>query len=281
MSRKKKRSSASTSTLTAANADRHLLYQASVQFPEADISFAKRVYQRLNGSAPSILREDFCGTAHLACEWAADDDSHEAWGVDLDAATLDWGREHCLKPVGDAAERVHLLKANVLEADVPPADVCFALNFSYSCFFSRDELVAYFRTVHERLADGGIFIMDAFGGTDAMEVMEEESEKECLGEDFTYVWDQDEFCPVSHRMKAYIHFRFEDGTEVPRAFTYDWRFWTVPELKDCLASAGFEAAQVYLEGYDKEGEGNGVFTKVERAEPCEGFIAYVVARRRK
>ena len=53
----------------------------------------------------------------------------------------------------------------------------------------------------------------------------------------------------------------------------------MPELRDCLREAGFADPRVYLEGYDKRGEGNGVFKRTERAEPCEGFIGYIVSHR--
>ncbi len=43
--------------------DRHILYERSVQCPEADIRFFDRMYKERNGAPPRVLREDFCGTA--------------------------------------------------------------------------------------------------------------------------------------------------------------------------------------------------------------------------
>jgi hypothetical protein len=43
------------------------------------------------------LKEDFCGTALLASEWVEWRRDNTALGVDLDAATLAWGREHNLR----------------------------------------------------------------------------------------------------------------------------------------------------------------------------------------
>ena len=43
-----------------------------------------------------------------------------------------------------------------------------------------------------------------------------------------------------------------------------------------MLQVGFSRADVYWEGTDKEGEGNGIFKKRERAENCESWIAYVV-----
>jgi hypothetical protein len=94
------------------------------------------------------------------------------------------------------------------------------------------------------------------------------------------VWDQDAYDPLSHRIQCFIHFRFADGSRLRRAFTYDWRLWTVPELKEVLAEAGFDEVAVYLESVGKDGWGTGTFRRVKRAEPCEGFVAYLVAQKR-
>ena len=48
---------------SAATADKHDLYQRSVQDPEIEIAFLQRVYRKTFGRTPLSLREDFCGTA--------------------------------------------------------------------------------------------------------------------------------------------------------------------------------------------------------------------------
>src|SRR5512145_471884 len=55
--------------LTARTADRHVLYQESVQSPEADARFFTRYFKKLAGRPLRFLREDFCGTALLCCEF--------------------------------------------------------------------------------------------------------------------------------------------------------------------------------------------------------------------
>ena len=136
-------------------------------------------------------------------------------------------------------------------------------------------MLGYLRSVHSGLAEEGVLVLDMFGGTESMEVLEEENEKD----GFDYVWDQDEFDPVSHRMKAYIHFRFPDGSELSKAFAYDWRLWTTPELLDLLREAGFRDVEVWWEGFDEDGDGDGDYERVDRGEPCEGFVSYLTARR--
>jgi cyclopropane fatty-acyl-phospholipid synthase-like methyltransferase len=195
-------------------------------------------------------------------------------GVDLDPVPLAWGERHVRSGLGPAARRVRLLQADVRGAAGPRADVVLALNFSYFTFRERSVLLDYFVQTRRHLRRDGLFIMDAFGGKESMEVLEESTRHA----GFTYVWDQADFDPMSHRIRCHIHFRFPDGSALPRAFTYDWRLWTVPELLDLLAEAGFAKTDVYLEGVDDDGDGNGVYRKARRTEPCEGLVGYLVSR---
>jgi SAM-dependent methyltransferase len=257
-----------------------------VQNVEADIEFFERVYQERQGRPFRVLREDFCGTATLACAWVSGSPQHESWGVDLDRGTLDWGRDNRIAPLPlDARERVHLLCDDVLAADCPPADVVAALNFSYFVFKTREALLSYFRSALQSLAPGGALIMDLFGGTEAMGDLVESDRKDAMTHpdgirtpDFTYTWEQSDFNPVTHELNCHIHFKLSGGRKIKRAFSYDWRLWTIPELRELLAEAGFETSEVYIEGWDdEEDESDGVFTRKDRFENQESWLAYVVA----
>ena len=153
--------------MTAENADIHTLYEAAVQCPEANLAFVQSVFEDTRQREPRLLREDFCGTANLACEWAAQDPDHESWGVDLDLDTLKWGETHHLSRIGEAADRVHLIHDDVMTAEAPAVDVTVAFNFSYWIFKQRRDLVAYFRQVCNGLNDAGMLVVDIFGGTRA------------------------------------------------------------------------------------------------------------------
>lgn len=52
------------------------------------------------------------------------------------------------------------------EAVFPSRDIICAFNYSCCCLQRRDELVLYFKHVHQSLSKiGGIFVMDVYGGT--------------------------------------------------------------------------------------------------------------------
>jgi hypothetical protein len=94
---------------------------------------------------------------------------------------------------------------------------------------------------------------------------------------FTYVWDQNHVNPITGDVINYIHFEFPNGSKITRAFTYEWRLWTLPEIQDVLLESGFSKVVVYWEGTDNEGEGDGVWKIDRRGEACAGWVAYIAA----
>ena len=261
----------------AESADRHDLYQRSVQDTEAEIDFVIETWEALRRRDAVFLREDFCGTAATACEWVRRHEDHVAVGIDLDETVLSWGRAHNLSQLSPTqAERIELLRDDVTTVRPGSADIVLAMNFSYYLFVERDRLLRYFRNVHAGLEDDGIFFLDAYGGYEAPMVIQEP--RECDG--FTYIWDQASFNPIDSKMDCYIHFEFPDGSRMERAFEYHWRLWTLPEITELLTEAGFDTVTVYWEGTDPEtNEGDGVFTPATVAEADPGWVCYIVACR--
>ncbi len=258
----------------AAQAHRHLLYQASVQSPESDIEFFDRVYRDHRGRRPRALREDFCGTALLSREWVTSGKRRTALAIDLDERTLEWGRRHNLG-TASMAKRVRLVQADVREVRRPRVDLVCAMNFSFCVLKQRPELLAYFEAVHAGLRDDGMLVLELYGGTEAIVPIEEQRHVD----DFVYIWEQESFDPITHETRCHIHFEFEDGSRLDRAFTYDWRLWTIPELRDVLTEVGFADVEVYWEQVDDDGDGTGEYQRTESEENQEGWLVYVVALR--
>jgi hypothetical protein len=261
-------------------ADRHRLYELSVQCAEAEIDFVDTWYKELRGRRAGLLREDFCGTANVCCEWVRRRKNNRAIGVDLDPEVLAWGSTHqlgALKP--HQAKRISLLQKNVLSVQTEPPDIVSAMNFSYWLFKERKDLKRYFRRVHQQLAVDGIFFMDAYGGYDSFREIEEEREIEDGDQTFTYVWEQEKYEPINGGLICHIHFDFSDGSRLEKAFSYDWRLWTLPEIRELLAEVGFERVTVYWQGFDEEGEPDGDFKPVTEGEADAGWICYLSAEK--
>ena len=264
---------------TAETADRHELYELSVQNVEGEVELVQQFFSDLGEGVCTRVREDFCGTGQFSAAWAKSASERTAIGIDLDAEVLQWGRTKLADRLDeDSQKRVELVEGDVLKITGNPVDAVLATNFSYYLFKTRSELKNYFSTARSRLRPGGIFIMDAYGGSESFE--EQEEERDLDG--FVYVWDQNHYNPITGDVVNHIHFRFPDGTEMNKAFTYEWRLWTLPELQEILREAGFQSVHVYWEGTvedgEEEGEGNGEFTQTRVGEACQGWIAYLVAQ---
>jgi SAM-dependent methyltransferase len=253
-------------TLTARNADRHALYETAVQQPIAVIQLIERLLGARRHE-PLTLREDFCGTAFLSATWVRSGPDRRAVAVDADRRLIAYARRRHQLPLGAAAGRLRLAHARVLNCRAR-ADVVASLNFSHYIHHDRAALLRYFRHVRRVLRPGGLFLLDSYGGPGAIAPC---TDRRDYG-DFTYLWQQESFDPLTHRVVNRIHFRFRDGSTIRDAFTYNWRLWSVAELREALHETGFSRLRAC---YESE---RGF---VERIDPSahDAWVAYLSARR--
>jgi len=268
--------------------DRFSLYEVAVQGVDWDLDFMERVWRRRNpGREPRRFREDFCSTAALATAWAQRGPQRLAWAVDLDPEPLAWARTRRLPYVREAARRVRLVRGDVRVPRRPAVDVACALNFSWWVFHEREQLLRYLRAARAGLRPGGVLVMNLFGGNSAERLLTERTRKRAenapdgtMLPPFTYVWEHARFNAVDRRLLAYIHFELRDGRRLRRAFTYDWRMYTVPELGDAVREAGFGGFEVWSEGWDARAKrGNGTLYRRTELDNEDTWIAYAVATR--
>ena len=260
--------------LTARNADRHDLYQRSVQAARMQERFLGRIFERISGRKPASLREDFCGTALLCAEWVAKE-GRTAVGVDIDREALAWGAKHNLAPLGRRAAAVSLLRQDVRAPCRGRFDLIAALNFSYMIFRTREELRGYFAGVRRHLTRDGVFVLDAYGGYESWRPQSER----CRLRGFTYVWQQGAVNPIDHTAVNHIHFEFGNGSRLHRAFTYCWRLWTLPEIRELLTEAGFSRSTVHWRDFSVNGKGAATYRRAARVARAPAWSVYIVAER--
>ena len=225
----------------AERADKHSLYQLGVQSPEADVALLQQVYQQARGAPALRLREDFCAAAATLCAWVEQGARFSGEGCDIDPEPLQWGELNNFKPLGKRRHRAVLRIADARERSLIAPDIRCAFNFSYWIFRRRDELLDYFRVARDDLAENGVLVLDAHGGSEAFS--EEEQVTDCG--DFDMVCRQTNVCPVDHSADLALHFRFPDGSELHNAFEYRWRIWSLPEITDILREAGFTDLRIH------------------------------------
>ncbi len=256
--------------------DKYEMYREAVQSPEVDVEFFQKAYKELRGRSAEVFREDFCGTFLLSHTWVKSRPKNKAWAVDIDPEPLEYGRNHYWDELTlSAQKRLKIFEGDVLTGQLPEADIAAALNFSYFAFKKRKQLKLYFSNVYGSLRKKGLFVIDAFGGTQCTDAIEDKLKRK----GFTYFWDQENFDPVTNEAVFHIHFQPAGHKKIENVFTYDWRMWTIPELRDLLDEVGFKKTHVYWEGTTRGGLGNGKFTRTEQGEACDSWIAYVVAEK--
>lgn len=201
---------------------------------------------------------------------------HQSIGVDLDPEPIAYGNEHHLDNLSeDQRKRVRILNANVLDPKLPKVDLVAAMNFSYFIFKSRHLLLEYFKNVYRTLKKDGVFVADLFGGTLCHDANEEKTKHKA----FTYYWHQKGFDPATNFAHFSIHFKPHGKKKVEDVFTYDWRMWTIPEIRDIMIDAGFKNVHLYWEGTTRAGRGDGKFKRVDQGEACLSWIAYLAAEK--
>ena len=259
--------------------DKYKFYEASVQDPHFEIEILNEKFKEIRGKKPLSLREDFGGTGWLACEWAKQGNKHSSIAIDLDPEPIEYGlKKHYAKLSGSQKKRVKYLQKDVMKCSNEKADIVCAFNFSFWFFKERKKLLKYFKAVRKSMKSDSIFVFDTKGGQDALDTHLERREHP----GFTYYWECEEFNPISGEGQFAIHFKPKGQHRIERrVFTYDWRCWSLPEIKDILAEAGFSESHVYWEGTndddDDEDDGNGIFTRTEKTEEELVWISYVIA----
>jgi len=258
---------------------KYRLYEQSVQTPDAHIEMFQDFYRDLHGGRYARqLREDFCGTFALSCEWVRRNRRNKAICLDLDREPLAYGRRvHLARLDREQKSRIEPRRMDVCSTTKPAADLIVACNFSFNVFKERRKLLEYLRFARRSLKKDGMLILEASGGPGMIEKTRER--KAIFGKGrkrlFSYVWDQKEFNPITGEGKYAIHFEMPDGKSKRNAFTYDWRIWSVPELTDLLIDAGFRQSHTYWETTHR-GRGTNEYARTRRGDNAYAYIAYVV-----
>lgn len=184
-------------------------------------------------------------------------------------------------PTGSVAQDDKFTKRNIT---LPRRDIVCAFNYSCCCLHKRSDLVLYFKHARDALSTkGGIFVMDLYGGTSS----EHKLRLQRRFPNFTYVWEQAEFDIIQRKTRISLHFHLKkEQRKLRHAFSYSWRLWTLPEIKDCLEEAGFRSVHFWVrempdsaEIMKTEGFGAGKNVKYEEAtsfQQQDSWNAYIV-----
>ncbi len=257
--------------MRAENLTPNQLYERTVQNPVRIVDFLLALHRASAGGEPTVLCEDFAGSAAISRAWVERVAGGRAVAVDRDGASL--------AAVPHPRVATHVLDVRAPEiASLGPADVVHAGNFSIGELHARSELVGWARSARRRLVPGGIVALDTYGGESAWRLGTLERRRiEPDGSEIRWLWEQRSADPRTAEVVNTISFRVLHAGEVvldlPDAFVYRWRLWSIPEIADALRDAGFAAISVHTRLDDPRTNG-------ERAENAlhSSCVALVVGR---
>lgn len=271
------------------------LYRWATQDPKTQAAVLAQIYWRIRGVPARLLREDFAGNAADSVAWVAADPSRRAIAVDLDAPTLAHAKTRAQRLLGDARHRIKFHCGDVLARGAPDlerAQLLSVLNFSCFYFHQRADLIRYFECAAASLDETGVIVMNVFGGSAAMSPRVDQHritprpEAGTTLAPFDYEWEQRSFDACHSRLDCRIHFVVDDPASpgarcrIDDAFRYDWRLWSLPELRECLLAAGFREVQIWRHTATENNGKTEVFLgPVESLENLDLWLAYVVGIR--
>ena len=257
---------------------KYKLYELTVQSPNWQVDYLPQFHRWLIGSEPRLMREDFCGSGKISCEWVKRSKKNKAVGLDTDAAILKYAnQENRSLLTQEEQSRVQFLKQNVLKPTRTKFDFIGAYNFSYFIFHERKELLRYAKAAFLSLKKKGTFFLEIGGGEGFKQAKQESKRITIQGYGkIEQVWEQHQYDPITEISDFSIHFKLPDGTWMNDAFTYHWRLWNIRELREVLMDAGFKKTVVLWEKSNEDGNGTGEYLPSEQADPVESYVAYVV-----
>ncbi len=259
----------------SARLGKYSLYELCVQTPARDVQLVRAMHGGVyDGSPAMILGDDFCGSSLMSWEWVSLEEGASAVATDRDPEAIAHVRTH---------PRVRSRCMSVMDVR-DEADAICALNYAACELHARRDLVAYLAHARSRLLPGGVFVCDIYGGASAWEEGEFEGEFAGPGgERVIYTWAQESADPTTGMVNNAIHFGVEAGREryrLERAFEYEWRLWSVAELREAMQDAGFARTEVFLrDQHGIDGEGSIICLPAERGDLGESYQVYVAAYR--
>ncbi len=243
--------------------------------------YITRWHQALTKKKPYAFREDFCGTALIACEWVKQSPKHVACGIDVDERVLKFAMQENLKALSPSQQnQLSLKRQDVRKVTPRKFDLIGAYNYSWFGFHHRRDLFSYARSVYRSLNPGGTFFLDIAGGQGFIQPSIEERvmQVDPWGE-VTQSWEQHRFDPLTNLMKYSMHFHLKDGIQLKNAFRYDWRVWQIRELREVLQEAGFLKSHVLWPKINRIGQQTGEFRLAEKAPSLQSWNALVVGQK--
>lgn len=249
--------------------NKHVLYQTTVQEPKKELEFFRKIYRNIYSRVPISIREDFCGTGFISCEWVKMNFENTSIGIDIDDDPLEWGRKNNIMNLSGGDDRVKLYNHNVLEEwnSKQKFDMILSLNYSHFLLNKRIEFLTYLKNVRKNI-EKGFLVLDFFGGS---KIYFDSSLKRHFGQekdDHSYEFKSKKLDLLNNF--AYCSINFKLGKrKLNNLYNFKFRVYSIPEMVDCLTDAGFSKFRIFIKEYFDEDEDE--YTEYNELNLDEGF----------
>lgn len=260
------------------------LYEHCVQNIPMTLRMVDAMHAAASRTPARLLHEDFSGSAAFAHAWCKSSPKRAALAIDMDPEAHAEAAPH---------PRLARLAADLtrLPRKLPApskADVIYAGNFATCELHTRDALIAYLARARQRLAPKGVFVCDLYAGPGAWRIGETRVIHPPLPElpryRVQYTWRQREADLITGMVANEIDFELLNSKsvavhELVNAFTYRWRLWSIPELREAMAQAGFADVDIYPDSPEAvDSDGVAYLTPMDYLETKSSTVVYVCAR---
>jgi hypothetical protein len=92
-----------------------------------------------------------------------------------------------------------------------------------------------------------------------------------------YYFEQKSYNVFTNRTHCTISFKMSDGSKLKDCFEYDFRIWTLPELREALLDSGFKRIWVWFPQESEDGDDEPVYEESTSAENTEHWNCYIIA----
>jgi hypothetical protein len=234
--------------------NKHVLYQTTVQDPKKELEFFRKIYRNIFSRVPYSIREDFCGTGFISCEWVKMNVENTSVGIDIDDDPLEWGRKNNIMNLSSGDDRVKLYNHNVLVEWDPKQkfDIILSLNYSHFLLNKRTDFVSYLKNVKKNV-DKGFYVLDFFGGS---KIYSDSSVKRNFGQeknDHSYEFKAKKLDLLNNFSYCSINFKL-GKKKLNNLYNFKFRVYSIPEMIDCFTEAGFNNFRIFIKEYFDEDE---------------------------
>lgn len=208
----------------------------------AEVDVILQIANEKLGKSPSNILDVGCGTGGHSLLFAGE--GYNTVGVDIDQYSIDVARR---KATNLRDKKLTLLCGDVNKVDMWGFDLGTSLFNVVNYIRNVDELLSFFKAIHNRLSSSGLYIFDCWNGLAAiLDLPREKKTQILIDEEQVEIRSFPNIDLIEQivRMDNDVCVTKANGESVSFSFQYQHTLWTPSILKDLLIMSGFKVITI-------------------------------------